>query len=360
MMQVLITGGAGFIGTHLASRLAESGVAVTVFDSLHPQVHNGRGWPQELHSSVTKYVGDVCHRPDLDALFSVFEPDVVVHLAAETGTGQSLREATRHGHVNVVGTTTLLDALSCRTGRPSHLLLASSRAVYGEGYWRDGDGSVFAPPARSVEDLRAGVWTPRSPSGATPRSLPSVAATACPKPSNIYAATKLAQEHILEAWCSSFEVPLSVLRLQNVYGPGQSLTNSYTGVVSLFAKLAARGEVVPVYEDGAIVRDFVYIDDVVSAFVLAISRPPARRRLVDIGSGLPGTLLEVARIVAAISNAPDPLVTGQFRLGDVRSASCTIDEAARDLGYLPEFPLRRGLSALVPWVAGMIASIELK
>jgi dTDP-L-rhamnose 4-epimerase len=148
MADVLITGGAGFIGTRLGTRLVEAGHRVTVVDLLHPQVHDGRGWPLDLHPGVVRYLGDVTHRADLDALLSVCSPDVVVHLAAETGTGQSLREASRHGLVNVVGTTNLLDAMSAAGHRPGHMLLASSRAVYGEGPWRDGDGSIFVPRGR--------------------------------------------------------------------------------------------------------------------------------------------------------------------------------------------------------------------
>jgi dTDP-L-rhamnose 4-epimerase len=184
----------------------------------------------------------------------------------------------------------------------------------------------------------------------------AVAGDVAPSPSNVYAATKLAQEHLLDAWCSSFEVPLTILRLQNVYGPGQSLTNSYTGVVSLFARLAVQKQAIPVYEDGAIVRDFVFVDDVVSAFELAVARPPLTSRLVDIGSGMPGTLLEAAQAVAEIAGAPAPVITGQFRLGDVRSASCSVDAAKRELGYEAQFPVRRGLAALIDWVSATMAT----
>ena len=354
MSHVLITGGAGFIGTRLGRRLAVAGHDVTILDSLHPQVHNGAGWPSDLHPKVTRYLGDVTHRPDLDALVSVCRPEVVVHLAAETGTGQSLREASRHGMVNVVGTTNLLDAMSARDRRPAHVLLASSRAVYGEGPWQDDGGRVFVPAGRHADDLNASIWDPRSPNGTRATPMAAQAGSVAPAPSNVYAATKLAQEHLLQAWCTSFEVPLSILRLQNVYGPGQSLTNSYTGVVSLFSRLAVQGESIPVYEDGQIVRDFVFVDDVVSAFTQAIAKPPAGPRLLDIGSGQPGTLLEAAATVAEITGAPRPRITGQFRLGDVRAASCDIAAARDDLGYRPAFDLRAGLTELVTWVAATL------
>jgi dTDP-L-rhamnose 4-epimerase len=182
--------------------------------------------------------------------------------------------------------------------------------------------------------------------------VPSDARSTPARPTNVYAATKLAQEHLLQAWCGSFSVPLTVLRLQNVYGPGQSLTNSYTGVVSLFARMASEGLEIPVYEDGRIVRDFVFVDDVVSAFVASIERPPAQSRLLDIGSGAPTDLIDVARVVAEQRGAPPPRVTGQYRLGDVRAASCSIDAARAELGYEPQVSLEEGLARLLAWVDG--------
>jgi dTDP-L-rhamnose 4-epimerase len=351
---VLITGGAGFIGTRLGRRLVEAGHQLSIIDSLHPQVHNGSGWPTELHPNVTRYIGDVSHRPDLDAVLSVCRPDVIVHLAAETGTGQSLREASRHGSVNVVGTTNLLDAMTAADVRPDHVLLASSRAVYGEGPWKDQTGEAFVPSGRLAADLEAARWDPRSPGGGSCVYVPAAAERVPAAPTNVYAATKLAQEHLLQAWCTSFAVPLSVLRLQNVYGPGQSLTNSYTGVVSLFSRLASEGVSIPVYEDGNIVRDFVFVDDVVTAFERSIEQVPSGPRLLDIGSGEPGTLLDAASLVASLAGAPTPHITGQYRLGDVRAASCDITAAQRELGYEPAFSLKQGLGRLLDWVTATL------
>jgi dTDP-L-rhamnose 4-epimerase len=160
----------------------------------------------------------------------------------------------------------------------------------------------------------------------------------------------LAQEHILQAWCSATETQLSVLRLQNVYGPGQSVSNSYTGVLTYFARLATAREEINVFEDGLIVRDFVYIDDVARALAAAIDEPPEHVRVVDIGSGQASTILEVARAIARHEGAPDPRVSGDFREGDVRAASCSIEEARRQLGYEPTVMVEGGVSGLLEWV----------
>lgn len=339
---VLVTGGAGFIGSRLARSLLTTGARVVALDNLHPQVHPDRARPTDLSGEVELIISDVIDASGWDALLTSLRPTVVVHLAAETGTGQSLREATRHTSVNVVGTSQMTDAFVRHDHRPRHVLLASSRAVYGEGEWRSGAGETFRPGARTHEQLLAGRWDPASPDGGPATSLPSVAGRTAPEPTNVYAATKLAQENVLTAWCSAMGVPLTVLRLQNVYGPGQSPTNPYTGVVMLFHTLAAQGQRLSVYEDGAIIRDFVYVDDVVAAIHAALDRPPATTRLLDVGSGMPTTIADVARLVARIHGAPEPLVTGQFRDGDVRAAHCDIAALCGELGVVPAWTVELG------------------
>src|SRR5277367_3583994 len=341
---VLITGGAGFIGSALARRLVKAGYDVAVMDVLHPQVHAGP-LAIDLPASVRLFTGDVTHAPDWDAVLRLCQPSQIVHLAAETGTGQSLTEATRHGSVNVVGTAQLLDALSRLALVPDQFVLASSRAVYGEGAWRCGK-ELFYPPPRSHAQLLAGVWDPQGPTGETVVPLPSCAGRTEPRPTNIYAATKLAQEHILAAWTAAHDTKLSVLRLQNVYGPGQSLTNSYTGIVALFARLAREQRTLDVYEDGRILRDFVFIDDVVEALFAAIEGPAAQTRCVDVGSGIPTTIHELAQKIAAICGAPEPVVMAKFRDGDVRAAKCDIEPAKSQLDWRPRWSLDDGLLAL--------------
>jgi dTDP-L-rhamnose 4-epimerase len=346
---VLVTGGAGFIGCALTRRLVKAGHEVAVMDVLHPQVHGG-SHAIDLPPSVRLFTGDVTHAPDLDAVLRLFRPSQIVHLAAETGTGQSLTEATRHGSVNVVGTAQLLDALSRSALVPDQLVLASSRAVYGEGAWRCGTQS-FYPRPRSHAQLLAGVWDPKGPMDEPAVPLPSRADQTEPRPINIYAATKLAQEHMLTSWAAAHDTRVSVLRLQNVYGPGQSLTNSYTGIVALFARLARGQQPLEVYEDGRIVRDFVFIDDVVDALFAAVQEPATEARCLDIGSGTATTIHELAREVAAICEAPEPIVVPKFRDGDVRAASCVIAPAMDNLGWRPKWALRDGLLALLDWIA---------
>ena len=353
---VLITGGAGFIGSALARRLVNVGYDVAVMDVLHPQVHGDRA-AIDLPPSVRFFTGDVTHAPDLDAVLRLCRPAQIVHLAAETGTAQSLSEATRHGSVNVVGTTQLLDALSRAAHVPDQLVLASSRAVYGEGAWQCGS-QIFYPQPRSHAQLVAGIWNPQGPRDDSAVPLASCAGRTEPRPTNIYAATKLAQEHIVAAWAAAHDTNLSVLRLQNVYGPGQSLTNSYTGIVALFARLAGEHRALDVYEDGQIVRDFVYIDDVVEALFAAIERPAAQSRCVDIGSGVATTIHDLARQVAAICGAPEPVVVSKFRDGDVRAAMCDIGSATHELDWRPTWVLEEGLLVLLDWIGGQPIWVE--
>lgn len=343
---VLVTGGAGFIGCALADQLIAHADRWVVMDSLHPQVHAQQQRPAALAASAELIVGDVAEAADWDRVLAAVTPDVVFHFAAETGTAQSLDEATRHARVNVVGTSQLTDALGRHAVTPRHVLLSSSRAVYGEGRWQRADGSEFSPGQRSHEQLASGHWD--FPAAT---ALPSTAASTTPAPTSVYGATKLAQEHMLGAWSGSRGVPVTTLRLQNVYGPGQSLTNSYTGIVSLFSQLARRGETIPLYEDGQVVRDFVYIDDVAAAFAAAaLEGPSGDRPVLDIGTGVGSTLQQLAEVIAEYHGAPAPTVNGRFRDGDVRKASCRIDAALEHLPWSPQWDMRRGVAALQEWI----------
>ena len=353
---VLVTGGAGFIGVAIARRFAETADRWVVVDSLHPQVHASGERPAELVDAAELIVGDVTDAKVWDAVLSDARPDVVIHLAAETGTAQSLDEATRHADVNVVGTTRMLDAFTRHGIVPSHIVLSSSRAVYGEGRWADTTTGVESYPGqRTHAQLDAGEWN-----FAGSRALPSSAGTTVPHPTSVYGATKLAQENVLAAWCGSRDSGLTVLRLQNVilrlqnvYGPGQSLINSYTGIVSLFSQLARAGKSIPIYEDGLITRDFVFIDDVAAAFEAAVVAGAAEdRRTLDVGTGAGTTIHELATEIAAYHDAPAPHISGAYRDGDVRYAGCMIDETRRILGWSPEHSLTQGIAELQTWIDG--------
>lgn len=350
--RVLVTGGAGFIGCALSQKLAANADRWVVLDSLHPQVHVGSVRPSTLHEDAELVVGDVTDSQVWDELLPTLKPDIVIHLAAETGTAQSLDEASRHARVNVVGTTEMTDALGRAGHFPEHVLLSSSRAVYGEGSWRRESGEIYQPGQRSHAQFEAGQWDFE---GA--HALPSSAQTTVPAPSSVYGATKLAQENILRAWGGSRGVPISVLRLQNVYGPGQSLINSYTGIVSLFSQWAREGKTIPLYEDGQIVRDFVFIEDVADAFVAAISAGPnAKRPTLDVGTGVASTIGDIAVSIAKYYGAPAPIVNGKYRDGDVRSASCLIDQTIRELDWSPQWSLDSGVAALQQWIAGELSA----
>ena len=341
----LVTGGAGFIGSALSRGLADRFERVVAFDSLHAQVHSRRERPSALDERVRLVVGDVRDPDDWDAVLAHGPFSHVVHLAAETGTGQSLTEASRHASVNVVGTTRMLEALARHESLPRRILLASSRAVYGEGAWVDASGQVQSPGQRSHEMLAAGQWDFPGL-----RPLPASAEATNPNPTSVYGATKLAQEHVLRAWCLSVRVELVVARLQNVYGPGQSPTNPYTGIVPLFAQLARAGQVIPLYEDGQIVRDFVYIDDVVTGLMGMLAGQQVEGAPVDIGAGVPITISALAELVARRYQAPPPEVTGQFRDGDVRYACATHDDATRLVEWTPQMSLSEGVEALCDWL----------
>lgn len=343
--QVLVTGGAGFIGCAVSQRLAAQCARYVVIDVLHPQVHLARSRPSRLHEAAELVVADVTEETAWDNCLSDFHPDIVIHLAAETGTAQSLSEATRHANVNVVGTTQMLDAFGRSSPVPEVVLVCSSRAVYGEGRWVRAGGSIYYPGMRSHRQLETGQWDfPDS------EPLPSDVLSTNPSPTSVYGATKLAQEHLLRAWCGARDVAVRMLRLQNVYGPGQSLTNSYTGIVSLFSQMGRAGEVIPVYEDGRITRDFVYIDDVASAIVAALVEYEDETLLADVGSGRGTTLMQLAEEIAGLRGAPAPRVNGMFRDGDVRHAACSVEATEQAIGWRPEWTLARGLSSLQDWI----------
>jgi dTDP-L-rhamnose 4-epimerase len=341
----LVTGGAGFIGCAISEELCAAFDKVVVLDCMHPQIHLSGDRPAALCALAELVRGDVANRDVWDELLGRVRPETIVHLAAETGTGQSLTEGTRHATVNVVGTTQMLDAFVRHDCLPKRIILTSSRAVYGEGAWRDAAGALVYPGQRSLKQLSAGIWDfPEL------THLPFEALRTAPHPTSIYGATKLAQELIVAAWALSFNVDHTVLRLQNVYGPGQSLNNPYTGIVSLFAKIARSGGTIPLYEDGKIIRDFVYIDDVADAVCRVATRSFPPRAAYDIGSGIQTTIGRLASIIAEIYAAPPPVVNGAFRNGDVRAASCDIDPARTILGWEPQWTLDRGIASLCAWI----------
>jgi dTDP-L-rhamnose 4-epimerase len=292
--------------------------------------------------------GDVRDGACLTEVVRSLRPDVVVHLAAETGTGQSLTEPSRHTDVNLTGTARLLEALDAGESPPRRVVLTSSRAVYGEGAWVDAQGRVSRPSGRTPAMLEAAEWDypGRSP-------LPSSVSLTGAVPCNVYGATKLGQETLLSTWAVSRGVSTGIVRLQNVYGPGQSPLNPYTGITTLFFRLAREGRSIPVYEDGNIGRDFVFIDDVVRAVVAVAGR--TEDTLDDVGSGTRTTILDAAREIARLCGAPEPTVTGQYRLGDVRDAACSMAGSSWLLPT-PAVDVATGLGRLGDWMSDLAGS----
>lgn len=342
---VLVTGGAGFIGCAIAPGLLEAFDRVVAVDSLHPQIHPTHTRPSDLPDGVELIVGDIAQAETWDRVLADVTPEVVIHLAAETGTGQSLTESTRHAEANVVGTTRMLDAFAASEDRPRRIVLTSSRAVYGEGAWQRSGGEVFYPAQRTASRLDQGQWDFED---AEPLAMDARAVD--PHPVSIYAATKLAQEHLLRVWATSFGVEPAILRLQNVYGPGQAMANPYTGIMTLFCRFAREGRSIPLYEDGEVRRDFVLIDDVAAAVVAAAVSEKVSPTALDIGSGEFQTIGTAARTIAAAYGAPEPHVTGKFREGDVRHAWADVTAAQEFLPWKPRYSLEDGVARLTQWI----------
>jgi dTDP-L-rhamnose 4-epimerase len=342
----IVTGGAGFIGCGISSGLVQRFDRVIAIDDLRPPTHKVRQRPPVLAGPVELLQLDITLPSTWERVFTRIRPAVIVHLAAETGTGQSLTKMTRHARTNLLGTTAMLDALTRHKIWPERILLASSRAVYGNGAWNDtATGRLVYPGHRSRSRLLRGEW---DFPGLEP--LPASAAATRPIPISVYGSTKLAQEHILRSWTAGYGTVPLVLRLQNVYGPGQSLNNPYTGIVALFCRLARSGRSIPLYEDGRMLRDFVLIDDVAAALLGALDAREVGSDAYDVGTGQAVTVAEVAGWIASMYDAPAPHVCARFRFGDVRHASCTIEATRTALAWRPEIAVRRGLARVKDWI----------
>jgi dTDP-L-rhamnose 4-epimerase len=349
-MHIVITGGAGFIGSRLAAKLAAAGDGVTVLDTLSPQIHGADArFPADLEKRARCVRGDVCDRALVARLLA--DADVLVHLAAETGTGQSMYAVEKYGRVNMGGTATLLDVIvNDKPGRLRKLVVASSRAIYGEGeYHCAAHGRVF-PHARTGADMTAGFFEPRCPvcgEAVTPLATTEDAPL---RPSSFYGLTKQVQEQMVLMFAETLGLDGFALRYQNVYGPGQSLTNPYTGILAIFSNLVRQGKGLNIFEDGQESRDFVYIDDVVDA-TAACAAPAAHGvTALNVGSGVRTSVLDVAHAIAGHFKADVPVtVTGAFRLGDIRHNFADISRIAALTGFEPRWPFADGLKAFLDW-----------
>lgn len=347
MKRIFITGGAGFIGRYLVRALSENPVRISVYDNLLAQVHGETARCPEFPPHVYFVRGDVRDADELERAMREAEPDIVYHLASETGTGQSRDEITRYCDVNVGGTSRLVEAARRLEKPPSRIILAGTRAVYGEGAYKDAQGNIVVPPPRAAEDMAAGKFAPCDSAGGLLRPIPTTEKEP-PAPASVYATTKLAQEYLLKQGLEGTPIKPVILRFQNVYGPGQSMRNPYTGVLSIFASQILARQRLNIYEDGEIVRDFVFVQDVARSLELASEVPLPTGAVINIGSGQSTTILGAARkLLKILGDQEDHLdITGAFRLGDVRHAVADISLAQSLLGWRPAASLDEGLRLL--------------
>lgn len=356
-MKVLITGGAGFIGTRLALKLARAGSDITILDNLSPQIHGAdASFSPELEASARCVKGDVGDIRMLRDLLA--DREVVVHLAAETGTGQSMYAVEQYSGVNMHGTALLLDTIvNNRPKKLGKLIVASSRAVYGEGEYNcPVHGRVF-PEARLSADLEAGRFEPNCP--ACGKTVTPLATTESAPfgPSSFYGLTKQMQEQMILMFAKALGLDGFALRYQNVYGPGQSLTNPYTGILAIFSNLVRQGRGLNIFEDGLESRDFVYIDDVVAATALCADPGVHGVAAMNVGSGIRTSVLDVAHAIAAYFGADVPIkVTGDFRLGDIRHNFADISRISNLTGFRPDWPFEKGLAEFLAWAETHSAS----
>lgn len=356
MLDVLVTGGAGFIGSHLASLLLRQGMTVRILDPLSAQVHgelpHGLEWLTDPR--IDYFRGSVTDRRVVEAALN--DVRYVVHLAAETGTGQSMYEIAKYSQVNTHGTALLLDVLaSSRSSSVSRFVLASSRSVYGEGAYTCKTCSSLThrvfPLPRSAEQLVSHSWNPICKScGRDLVAVPTLE-TDPVRPASVYAATKYAQEDLVRVVCQSIGIDHAVLRFQNVYGEGQSLKNPYTGILSIFSTRIRRGLDLPIFEDGLESRDFVHVEDVVRAIVASVTSQPHVNGIINIGSGLGTSVTEVAKELMTALGIEVPLrVTGEYRIGDIRHNIADISRFCTLVPGGPQISLAEGLARFAAWV----------
>lgn len=349
-MRLAVTGGAGFIGSHLCAALAARGDDVVVFDSCSGDAHAGA--PPGVVPAGVQLVRADPRRAAADFHSAARDADAVVHLAALTGTGQSMYEVTRYTDANVALTAWLGQLLVDGVIRPGRVIFASSRAVYGEGPgWCSLHGRVALQPRR-LADLAAARWEPRCPVCSGPAPALPLEETDAAHPRSIYGAGKLAAEHVLALAGEAAGVPVTRLRLFNVYGPGQPPTNPYVGVLATFLQAALHREELEVYEDGRIVRDLLFVGDCVGAFLAALDRPLGFDGVLNVGSAQPTELKAMAEVAAELVRpAVVPVrVSGRYRLGDPRAVVADASAAARELGWRARTPLRAGVEATFEWL----------
>lgn len=351
--KILITGGAGFIGSHVADLLLRRGCTVRALDNLSPQVHGaGARRPVYLDREVELMVGDV--RDPATVRSALKDVDAVYHFAAMVGVGQSMYQIAKYTEVNGLGTAVLLEAL---VERPvERLVVASSMSLYGEGLYRSRNGTIVTAAERSLEQLRRSRWELRGEDDEPLEPLPTPESKV-PALASVYALSKYDQERLCLMVGRAYGIPTVALRFFNVYGPRQALSNPYTGVLAIFASRLLNDRAVKIFEDGGQRRDFVSVYDIAQACVLAHEKRDAVGQVFNVGSGQDYTIRDIAAHVARALGKDhlEPEVTGKYRVGDVRHCFADIGAARRKLGYRPRISLDHGLVELGAWLEGQVA-----
>ena len=352
MARVLITGGAGFIGSHVADVLLSAGYEVRLLDNLNNQVHGtSRRPPAYLNPEAELMIGDVTDRVAVDR--ALRGADMVLHLASAVGVGQSMYDMVSYVQANEVGTAILLEALAKRP--VARLVVASSMSIYGEGLCRDAEGHPVAPSERGMQQLRSGRWELEDDSGRPLTPLPTLESKQ-PSLSSVYALNKYAQERLCLMIGKAYGIPTAALRFFNVYGPRQALSNPYTGVLAIFAARLLNDRSPMVFEDGLQRRDFVHVHDVANACRLALESQHDGE-VFNIGSGQSRSILSVACDLAEVMNRRDlkPMITGKYRAGDIRHCFADVSKSAEHLKFVAAVEFTRGLEELAEYLAGQIA-----
>ena len=351
MKNILITGGAGFIGSRLCEKLHEKGYNITVLDNLSEQIHGSveSSLFKKIKGKSTFIKGDVRNKEDWSR--AIKGQDVVVHLAAETGTGQSMYEIEKYNDVNIMGTAYLLEILANSTHSIKKIIIASSRAIYGEGKYNCKVHGDKYPLQRKEKDMEKGEFNPKCDICNLELNLLATDEESKIHPSSIYGINKQQQEQMVMLMGDSLGIPTVAFRYQNVYGPGQSLSNPYTGILSIFSTRILNGNNLDIYEDGLESRDFVFIDDVVEATILGIEKEEANGEVFNIGSGIATTVKEAAESLRKFYNSDIGIsISGKYRLGDIRHNYANLNKAKTLLGFVPRYDFQKGISEFVNWV----------
>ncbi|QDP86296.1 NAD-dependent epimerase/dehydratase family protein [Chryseobacterium sp. SNU WT5] len=352
MKNILITGGVGFIGSNLALKLVDLGYVVTVLDNLSEQIHGLNPKDSSLYKSILGKVnfirGNVTCREDIER--SVKGQDAIIHLAAETGTGQSMYEIEKYSKVNVSGTALILDVLVNNKNSVKKFILASSRAVYGEGKYKRMNSEVVYPECRSVDNMQQGNFEMTDKNG---QFLEALATDEDSKlhPTSYYGLTKLQQEQMVQLICGSVGINYVILRYQNVFGTGQSLLNPYTGILSIFSTQILNGKSLNIFEDGLMTRDFVNIEDTVEATIRSLEMETANNEIINIGSGVAKTVFSMANLLVSAYEINVPTeISGEFRVGDIRHNFADVTKAKQLLKFQPKVSFENGISDFTNWV----------